>query len=83
MDERDRDLLPDEGQVMGTPPERRLRDGAAGAGDMLGGLGAGAGDRLGPDAAEEAFDPANQHRFGDLEPATDTAHNYHPVDTPA
>lgn len=31
--------------------DRRLRDGDAGTGDMLGGLGAGAGDRIGgPDA---------------------------------
>ena len=31
--------------------DRREQDGAAGVGDMLGGLSAGAGGRLGPDAA--------------------------------
>ena len=82
MDERARDPLADPDRSVGTPPDRRLRDGAAGAGDMLGGLGAGAGDRLGPDQGE-GLDPANQHRFGDLEPATDTAENYHGRGEPA
>ena len=82
MDEPARNLGQDWDDTRGTPAERRGRDGDAGAGDMLGGLGAGAGDRLGPDA-EAPFDPANQHRFDDLEPATDTAHNHHPVGEPA
>ena len=53
-DERDRDPLLDLDDPKGTPPERRLRDGEAGAGDMLGGLGAGAGDRLGPEPTSRA-----------------------------
>ena len=82
MDERDRELLPSSNDTKGSPPDRRVRDGAAGAGDMLGGLGAGAGDRLGPDDGG-AFDPSNQHSFADEEFATDTARHYHGSDSPA
>jgi hypothetical protein len=56
---------------------------------MLGGLGAGAGDRPGPDADEsdvgddpEARPSANQHSFAGEEFATDAAHNYHGRDDP-
>lgn len=58
------------------PLDRRGRDGATGTGDQLGGLGAGAGDRLGPDD-DGAAATENQHSFADLEPATDSARNYH------
>ena len=37
----------------GDPIDRRVSDGAAGLGDMLGGLNAGAGSRLGPDQGIE------------------------------
>ncbi len=45
--------------------DRRGRDGDAGAGDMLGGFGAGAGDRLGPDLDDEEArdDPGNKRAF--------------------
>jgi hypothetical protein len=45
--------------------DRRGRAGDAGAGDMLGGLGAGARDRLGPDLDDEEAraDAGNQHAF--------------------
>jgi hypothetical protein len=83
MDERDaiRPTTPDANPVPAGPLDRRGRDGAAGAGDLLGGLGAGAGDRLGPDSAPER-DAAenqnqNQHSFADVEAATDGARNYH------
>ena len=68
------------------PLDRRSRDGDAGAGDMLGGLGAGAGDRLGPDFDEEDDRRAmrgNQHSFADEEFQIDAGVNYHGVDTPA
>ena len=39
--------------VPGDPIDRRGVDGAAGAGDMLGGLSTGAGGRLGPDQGVE------------------------------
>jgi hypothetical protein len=81
MEERDCDRPSDPDDANGSPPDRRVRDGVVGAGDMLGGLGAGAGDRLGPDA-DDAFDPANQHRFGDMDSATDTAENDHGRDDP-
>ncbi len=38
---------------VGDPIDRRESDGEAGAGDMLGGLSAGVGDRLGPDQGIE------------------------------
>ena len=67
--------------------DRRARDGAAGAGDMLGGMGAGAGDRLGPDEDEEdeieSGPSPNQHSFAGEEFATDTARHYHGPDKPA
>ena len=45
---------PDPGSAdVGDPIDRRISDGAAGIGDMLGGLSAGAGDRLGPDQGVE------------------------------
>jgi hypothetical protein len=85
MAERDRDPLLDVDDPRGTPPERRGRDGEAGTGDMLGGLGAGAGDRLGPNLDEddpEARPSANQHSFAGEEFATDTARHYHGRDSP-
>ena len=57
--------------------DRRGRDGLAGQGDMLGGLSAGVGDRLGPDADADERPSANQHSFAGEEPAIDAARNYH------
>jgi len=71
------------------PIDRRDRDGAAGAGDMLGGLSTGAGGTLGadPDGEQHQFDPGpisgHQHTFEDVEPQTDAAMNYHGPDHPA
>ena len=45
---------PDPGSAdVGDPIDRRVSDGAAGIGDMLGGLSVGAGGRLGPDQGVE------------------------------
>jgi hypothetical protein len=75
----------------GSPRDRRRVDGEAGRGDMLGGLNAGAGDRLGvpePDeeerfAAETSPMSGYQHDLDDADPATDAAQNYHGPDDPA
>jgi hypothetical protein len=66
--------------------DRTDRDGAAGKGDMLGGLNAGAGDRLGieSDSDLHQWEPGPisnyQHTFDDVEPRTDSATNAHTVD---
>jgi hypothetical protein len=80
-------LQADRNAVNVAASDRRARDGAAGAGDMLGGLGAGAGDRLGPDDDDqdevERRPSPNQHSFAGEEFATDTARHYHGPDEPA
>jgi hypothetical protein len=70
MDDRDEVSPP---APVGAPPplDRQEQDGAAGAGDMLGGTSTGAGGRLGPDASPAM--PANQHSFGDAEPVPEPA----------
>jgi hypothetical protein len=81
----DRGSAPEAGveEAAGAAVERRDRDGAAGAGDMLGGLNTGAGDRLGVDEADEtgAYDPGpisgHQHDLDEGEPRTDSATTYH------
>ncbi len=51
-----------------SPLDRTGQDGAAGMGDMLGGMSAGAGGRLGPDDENTTpLMPANQHSFSDVE----------------
>ena len=81
------------------PGDRTRSDGEAGRGDMLGGTGAGAGDRLGPDEGgerasasfpissddDEASLPGvpNQHDLDAEEPRTDADLNYHGMDRPA
>ena len=55
--------------------DRTAQDGAAGAGDMLGGPSAGAGGRLGPDSSTPM--PPNQHSLDDAEFATDAGERYH------
>ena len=65
--------------------DRRDRDGMAGAGDMLGGLSTGAGDTLGIDEPDgHEFDPGpisgHQHDLENVEPRTDSATSFHPVD---
>ena len=67
--------------------DRRERDGIAGAGDMLGGTGAGAGDSLGIDEADaHEFDPGpisgHQHDLESGEPRTDSATAAHPAGDP-
>ena len=53
--------------------DRTGQDGAAGMGDMLGGMSAGAGGRLGPDIENTTPPmPANQHSFADVELPIDT-----------
>ena len=47
------DADPDRPRAPGDPIDRRISDGAAGVGDMLGGLSTGAGGRLGPDQGIE------------------------------
>ena len=78
---------PERSAEMGSATQRRARDGAAGMGDMLGGLGAGAGDRLGPDDDgeddAEGRPSSNQHSFAGEEFSTDTARHYHGPDEPA
>ncbi len=55
------------------PLDRTGQHGATGMGDMLGGMSAGAGDRLGPDDADVTPPmPANQHSFADVELPIDT-----------
>ena len=66
------------------PPDRRDCDGDAGMHDMLGGLSTGAGGTMGVDPPDsEAFVPGPiseyQHRFDDLDPATDSATTVHSV----
>lgn len=66
--------------------DRRGRDGDASASEMLGGLGAGAGDRLGPDLDDEDDLRAvagNQHSFAAEEFQIDAGTNYHGVENPA
>ncbi len=56
-----------------SPLDRTEQDGAAGMGDMLGGMSTGAGGRLGPDDADLTPPmPANQHSFADVELPIDT-----------
>ncbi len=67
---RDHDDVPriDPDDVATAPLDRTGQDGAAGMGDMLGGLSTGAGGRLGPDDVETTRPmPANQHSFADVE----------------
>lgn len=48
--------------------DRREQDGAAGVGDMLGGLSTGAGGRLGPDAAgDDQATPASHQSIAGTE----------------
>jgi hypothetical protein len=68
----------------GTPPDRRDRDGDAGAGDMLGGLSTGAGGTMGVETGDrDALAPGEgseyHHRFGVLDPDTDSATTVHSV----
>jgi len=71
--------------------DRRDRDGMAGAGDMTGGLSAGAGSSLGIDAIDETdaheFEPGpisgHQHDLESGEPRTDSATAAHPAGDPA
>ncbi len=65
-----------------SPLDRTGQDGAAGMGDMLGGLSTGAGGRLGPDAADVTPPmSANQHSFADVElPIDADPHDHDPSD---
>ena len=67
--------------------DRRDRDGMAGAGDMTGGTGAGAGDSLGLEGDAHAFEPGpisgHQHDLESGEPRTDSATAAHPAGDPA
>ena len=67
---RDHDEVPriEPTDAVPSPLDRIGQDGAAGTGDMLGGMSTGAGGRLGPDAADVTPPmPANQHSFADVE----------------
>ncbi len=55
------------------PLDRTAQGGLAGAGDMLGGMSAGAGGRLGPDDEATPSMPANQHSFADVDLPVDAA----------
>ena len=79
MDDGERTSRDDAGATVGGATDRRVRDGMAGAGDVLGGRNAGAGDRLGPDAGEdlERQPSPNQHSMAGEDFATDAARNYH------
>ncbi len=85
MDDADRTVADGVGAAVGGPSDRLARDGMAGAGDSLGGLNAGAGDRLGPDAGDQVEErpSANQHSMQGEDFATDAARNYHGRDAPA
>jgi hypothetical protein len=85
MDEADRTVAEDTVATVGGPSDRLARDGMAGAGDMLGGPNAGAGDRLGPEAGDQLEErpSPNQHSMAGAEFATDAARNYHGRDAPA
>ena len=72
---RDHDEVPriEPPEAATTPLDRTEQDGAAGMGDMLGGMIAGAGGRLGPDEGNTTPPmPANQHSFADVELPIDT-----------
>ena len=66
--------------------DRRDRDGLAGAGDMVGGTGAGVGDSLGLEADPHEFEPGpisgHQHDLESGEPRTDSATAAHPAGDP-
>jgi hypothetical protein len=80
----DRDEVPPPAPVGAPPPlDRQEQDGAAGAGDMLGGTSTGAGGRLGPDADAAPAMPANQHSFGDAEPVPENARTDQHGEAPA
>ncbi len=63
------DVPPSEPTDAATAPlDRTGQDGLAGLGDMLGGMSAGAGGRLGPDDSDTTPGmPPNQHSFADVE----------------
>ena len=79
MEDGDRIGVNDAGATVGGMTDRLARDGMAGAGDMVGGLNAGAGHRLGPEAGDQLEErpSPNQHSMAGEEFATDTARNYH------
>ena len=83
---RDHDDLPrlEPDQAATAPLDRTGQDGLAGSGDMLGGMSAGAGGRLGPDVeATNLPMPANQHSFADVTLPVDAAADDHDPREPA
>ena len=77
MDDRELARRQDLDDLVTAPLDRPGQDGAAGRG-------AGAGGRLGPDAAEDRDGQvsANQHSFAGEEPATDAGATYHGAGDP-
>ena len=79
MEDEDRIGVNDPGATVGGPTDRLVRDGMAGAGDVLGDLNAGAANRLGPDAGDDVegrLSP-DQHRMAGEDFATDATRNDH------